>query len=282
MNRTLLVGLSTLALLAACGGGGGSSSTPSAATPTPVATPTATPTATAAPTATATPTATPTTSPTPVPATPEGLWIGSTSDSRTVHGFVLDDNSFWVLYSAPNNSAVVAGGIQGSYSATATAFTSSSAKDFSLEGYGIINSSVGATYSAKQNFNGQISYTSTSRTFTSQYNAAYENTPALAGIAGTYTGKSSASATEVITLTLSAAGAISGSGTSGCTFFGTATPRSKGNFYIVSVTFNGGVCVNGTNTVTGVLYHDAAGNRTYSMALNNAKTNGFIFIGAKQ
>jgi hypothetical protein len=43
----------------------------------------------------------------------------------------------------------------------------------------------------------------------------------------------------------------------------------------------GGVCSNGTDTVTGVVYFVAAQNEIVSAALNSGRTNGFMFLGVK-
>ena len=76
-------------------------------------------------------------------------------------------------------------------------------------------------------------------------------------------------------------GAITGTSAGGCSFTGTATPRASANVYDIMVTFGGGVCDNGTNTVTGVAYYVAAQNELIGTALNGGRTNGFIFVGVK-
>lgn len=223
--------------------------------------------------------------PAPAPAsTAEGLWIGSTSTARTVTGIVLDNGTYWVLYSSPNNSAVIAGAVQGSGTSFNGNFSSSDGKDFNLEGLGISNVTVSASYVAKQSFNGSVTYPSSSQnvTFASAYNAAYDQTPSLSAIAGTYAGSAAVVAgSESATVTITSGGAISGSGTSGCQFTGTTAPRAKGNVYDLVVTFGGGVCSNGTSTVTGIGYFDASVKRLYGTALNSARSNGFIFVGTK-
>jgi hypothetical protein len=49
-----------------------------------------------------------------------------------------------------------------------------------------------------------------------------------------------------------------------------------------SMTFGGGACRQGTETLTGVAVHDAATNQLYITALNNARATSFIFLGMKQ
>ena len=238
--------------LAACGGGGGGGST----------------------------------TPPPDPATSaEGLWIGSASTSRSLTGFVLDDGSYWLLYSVPHASSFIAGVVQGSGTSFNGSFSSSDGIDFNLEGQGINNATVSVGYMVKQSFNGSVSYPSLNQayTFTSTYNPDYEQTPSVAAIAGTYTGVASVAGNdELTTLVVSAPGVVVGTGlTSGCKFLGTARPRAKGNIYDLSVAFSGGACSSGTSTVAGIGYFDASAKRLYVAALNKSRSNGLIFVGIK-
>ncbi|MFA5938662.1 MAG: hypothetical protein WC809_04830 [Sinimarinibacterium sp.] len=221
----------------------------------------------------------------PEPATSaEGLWVGTTSTNRSFAALVLDDGTYWVLYSSQGNSAVVGGAIQGSGTSQSGSFTSSNGRDFSLEGLGVTNLTLNANYVMKQSFNGTVRYTASGEqvTFTSSYDSGYDLTPSLAAVAGSYSGSAATSGgTEAANVSISAAGAISGSGASGCTYSGSATPRARGNVYDISVTFNGGVCANGTSTVSGVAYYDASTKQITSTALNDARTDGFIYIGTK-
>lgn len=248
MKHILIVCLACVVSVSGCGGGGGDGGSPAPAT------------------------------------SAEGLWLGTTSNGRTIAGFVLDDDTYWVLYSLIGNSAVIAGAVQGNGTSQSGSFTSSNGKDFNLEGFGVNDVTVSASYVMKQSFNGTIRYTATGDqvTFTSSYNSDYDLTPSLAVLAGTYSGSAATSGgTESATVTISVAGAISGSSASGCNFSGSASPRTHGNVYNVSVTFAGGTCANGTNTVTGVANFDAPTNQINSAALNSARTDGFIFVGTK-
>lgn len=272
MNRKTAItahALASLALLSlgACGGGGSSNS----GSGTPVGGGSSAPAPAPAP------------APPPSP-TAEGLYLGTTSNARTVTGVVLDTGTYWVIYSVPNNPSVIAGAIQGTGTSQFGSFSSTNAKDFNLEGQGINNATVSASYFAKQSFNGMVTYTNSNQViaFTTSYSSAYEIVPSLATIAGTYTGTAAVLAgVEAATVTINASGALSGRGVSGCQYTGTVTTHAKGNIYDVSVTFGGGVCSNGTSTVTGIGYFDAATKRLYGTALNSDRSNGFIFVGTK-
>lgn len=254
MIRNLFV-LSIVAALTACGGGGGDSSS----TPAPQV---------AAATAGA-----------------EGLWKGTTSNGRTISGIVLDDGTYWVLYSHRTNSNFIGGAIQGTGTSTNGSFTSTNPLDFNLEGGGIITASLTATYTQKQVFNGSIAYPAVPNstvTFTSTYSNDYDSTPSLATIVGTYSGSAAvAGGVESATVTVNASGAVSSVGASGCTATGIVAPRVKGNVYNLSVTFGGAPCSNANSTVTGIGYFDATSKRIYALGLNSARSNGFVFVGTK-
>jgi hypothetical protein len=210
----------------------------------------------------------------------EGLWKGTTATGRTVGGLVLDDGSYWVLYTVIGNPTVAAGLVQGNSTSQLGSFTSSNTKDFNLEGAGIQDATIAGNYVQKNSLNGTITYANgTTGSFTSTYDADYELAPNMTLIAGTYTGPIADG--QTVTVTASSAGTLAGHSTDGCTFTGSFTPRAKGNVFNVTVTFGGGACSNGTDTVNGVAFFDAATQRLYSAALNSARTNGFIFIGTK-
>lgn len=218
----------------------------------------------------------------------EGLWSGSTSTSRSVTAIVLDNGSYWFLYSVPRVNAVVAGFIQGTGNAALDgSFSSTDGVDFNLEGRGINNATLAASFVARQSFNGSVSYASANPpfTFTSSYNADYDQTPSLSAIAGSYAGIASvAGGTEATTITISPQGVMAGTGltASACQFVGTAVPRTKGNLYDLSmVVSGGGACASGTSAVSGIAYFDSGSKRLYLAALNKSRSNGLSFVGIK-
>lgn len=218
-------------------------------------------------------------------ATAQGLWNGSTSTSRSVTGIVLDDGTYWLLFSVPNVSAMLAGFVQGTGTSLNGSFSSSDAIDFNISGQGINTATVSASYITKQSFNGSVSYPSLNAplTFTSTYNADYEQTPNLTVVAGDYLGIASvANITDAVTLIISAQGVVAGTGKpSECQYGGLIKPRTKGNLYDVSLVIGGGACAAGTNTVTGIGYFDAGSKRLYLAALNTSRTLGMSFTGIK-
>ena len=213
----------------------------------------------------------------------EGLWNGSTNAGRSVAGLVLDDGTYWFLYSVVGNPTVVAGLVQGNSSSQTGSFTSSNARDFNLVVPEILDGTIAGSYVMKQSLSGTVTFVlGGNTTFNGTYNADYDLTPNVNLLVGTYTGSTAtAGGTESVTVTLSSPGSLTGSSASGCNFTGSFSPRTRGNVYDISVTFAGGVCSNGISTVTGVAFFDAANQRLYSAALNVTRTNGFIFLGTR-
>lgn len=217
-------------------------------------------------------------------ATAEGVYFGSTSTGRTTTALVLDDGTYYVIYSSQNNPSIIAGAVTGTGTSLNGILSSSNAKDINLEELGLLPTSFRASYSYKQSLYGAINYPSLNQTvtFTGTYNSAYQLSPALSTIAGTYSGRvGHTRGAEPATVTVSSSGAISGQGTSGCAVTGSLTPRSKGNIYTTTVTFGGSPCVFPNTTLTGASYYDATAKRLYVIGMTSTRDNGMIFGGSK-
>lgn len=245
------VSVAFAALLTACGGGGDDESAPSSLAPA-------------------------------TTASAEGLWQGTTSSGRTIRTLVLDDGSYWSLYSAVNAPGIISGVVQGTGSVMGGSFSSPSARDFNIEAATVLDATLSTSFTSKQSFNGSFNYLAPTTTvsFTSAYQAAYDQAPLLANLSGTYAGTSATrSGTETATLTVSATGSVVGTSSDGCQFAGTATPRKKGNVFDVSLTFKGGPCVNGTSTLPGIAYLE--GSSLYSAVLDSTRSNGALVTATK-
>lgn len=230
------------------------------------------------------PTAAPPAAPLPVIiTTAEGLWTGTTGDGRTISGLVLDDDTYWLWYSAVGQPSVLAGGFQGSGLSQNGAFTSSNGIDFNLEGIGplgLVDTTLAANYVIRKSFNGVITYPTTTQTsFTSTFNTDYDAAPSVASLVGTYIWSSTSG---IFTITIDPSGSIAGT-LQACIYTGTLSPRTAGNVYDVSITAGGRLC-GGTGLLqTGVAWFDAATNRIFISTLNRG--NGIfsiIFVGTKQ
>lgn len=220
-----------------------------------------------------------------VPATSaEGLWSGSTSTSRTVTSIVLENGTYWML-PVPTISAPNASFVQGTGGSLNGVFSSFDGIDFNLAGPGISNATVSANYVAKQSFTGSVSYPNQNQsfTFTSLYNADYEQTPNVAAVAGYYLGVISMTGNnDGTTLSVSSDGTVLGVGAkNGCQFLGKIAPRSRGNLYVLLGAFSGGACANNASAVSGIGYFDSSAKRLHLAALDTSRSNGFSFVGIK-
>ncbi len=217
----------------------------------------------------------------PTATSAEGRWTGTTSTGRAVAGLVLEDGSYWLFYSVKNNPHILAGLVQGTGTSHSGSFGTSNTRDFNLEGAGIRAATMRGTYVPKQTFHGTIAYvTGDTESFTSTHAADSESVPNLALVAGTYVGLRADH--HQVMVTVDSAGTLSGHSSEGCTVAGTLSPRAKGNVFHTSMTFGGGACHQGNETLTGVALYDAATQRLYSAALNPARTTSYLFLGTKR
>lgn len=218
----------------------------------------------------------------PTPA--RGFYTGFTSTSRAVNVVILSNGTYWGLYSDPSDDTRLAGVLQGRGSTSGTSFTSSNGRDFNLEGVGILNFSLQSTFAEMSSISGIADYAGPTGniTFTASYDDSFELTPTLAAIQGSYSGEAASSGgVESASFSISSSGAVSGSGSSGCTFTGKITPRTDGNVYDLTVKFNGGVCVNGTASVTGIAVYEDPEDTLTAAVLNSDRDDGAIFLGTK-
>ncbi|MDF0665688.1 MAG: hypothetical protein P0119_06380 [Nitrospira sp.] len=219
--------------------------------------------------------------PQPTATSAEGRWTGATPTGRIVTGLVLDDGSYWVFYTARGNPNFLAGLVQGTGTSHSSSFGSSNTRDFNVEGGGIRAATMRGTYVPNKSFHGTITYfNGDTENFTRTYDGDSELAPNLNLVAGTYAGLRTDNHT--VTVTVDSAGTLSGHSSDGCTVAGTLSPRATGNVFHASVTFGGSACRDGTETVRGVAFYDAATDRLYGAALNRARTNSFIFFGTKR
>ena len=231
--------------------------------------------------------------PQPVPAdvNPAGLYKGLTNTGRSFASLVLDDGSFYSIYSQVNNPSIVAGGGQGTVKTSGTSFSISDAVDFNFEGLGTNVASITGTVGERKFIQGSINYPTTGQniTFSANYSSDYELTASISTIAGKYVGTSesvnssnSISSSDAVTFDINASGNITGTGNSGCTFSGTIQPRTSGNAYNVTITFGASPCQYPGTTITGASYFDRTSNIAYAVASTPTGSANFIASATKQ
>lgn len=242
MKQFAVLGLTVL--LAACGGGGDGAS-PTAPAPA---------------------------------ATAEGFWEGPASTGVSVALAVLETGETWGVYTS-NGS--IAGALYGNTISSGTTL-SGSGKDFNIPSRTVTPGTYTGTFVAKSSINVT---TSSGSTFSGAYNVAYDQPTSLAAVAGTFSGVgvSGTSPVQTVSVTVSSSGAITVPSSQGCSAAGTATLRPSGkNILDVTVTFTGSTCALGDGaSTTGIAYYDATTRRVLVMAMNAAKSDGFIYVGQK-
>jgi hypothetical protein len=214
------LGATMLALiLSACGGGG--SSTPPAPT---------------------------------ITTTAEGVYVGTISNGNSFDGIVLEDGSYYVL-SGPLTAAglTVSGFAQGSGTSNNGSFTSTNLINYLATG-AVVLGSVSASYNTNT-LSGTVTGGGIANTFSGAKpaNTSYVyNIPAnLANITGAWTLADMKGGN--IAMTISPTGSFTGTGTSGCIFSGTLTPRASGkNVFNFAATFGAAPCALPGQTFSGI------------------------------
>ncbi|MCG3774555.1 MAG: hypothetical protein JW395_1378 [Nitrospira sp.] len=250
-----------------------------------------------------------------VPAgTAEGLWTGMMA-GRTVNGAVLDDGTYWFLYSAVDNSALMEGALQGNGSSPNVPFPSSNGLFFNNDALPPAppekhDVTVTASYAMQKDLSGTLTFLNAgggTLAFTSTFSSQNSVPPVFPNVPETYSGSvfgfphtMTISNLGVITVTTpSNTGYTTGvsvdvSGIElGCDFTGTLTPRSQGgNMYNIELTPDPSNIVTFPHcnpaTLTGVAFFDAddpnptvTTKRIYVLALNSDRNRVFPFTGTR-
>jgi hypothetical protein len=212
----------------------------------------------------------------------EGMWTGTVATNRTLTAAVLDDGTYYLFYSAPGNSTILSGVLQGAGTSASGTFSSSNTKDFAVQA-ATLDATLSSPFTARQFLNGTVAYTGGGMTtFTSSYNTAYDTTPTIGSFVGVYQGQASSfGGSQTATITVSSDGSFTGTEQNGCTFAGSLALRTRGNVVDQTLTFGGGTCFFGSTTFTGIAFRDVATNRLYAAAPNSDRTDAAMFLGNK-
>jgi hypothetical protein len=214
----------------------------------------------------------------------EGLWSGKTSLAQTVRAIILDDGTYYILYSRPGN-AIDAGVVQGWFGAAGGQLTSSNGQDFPVANAAETNAfakpaEVSGAYVPRSSLQLTIVESTGTRTLSASYDPGYERPASLAAAAGTYTGYTGHSAGKIpAVFTLDARGTFSG-GNAACSFAGTATPRQSVNVFDFTAR-SAGDCIFGAGPIFGVLYYDDAARQVHGFAPFDSRSDQWYLIGSK-
>lgn len=208
----------------------------------------------------------------------EGFWSGTLASGVAVSAAILENGETWGVYTS---GTLIVGALHGQTTSSGTTLSGSGTA------FDVANRS-----SSRGTYSGTFTPKSTIRinssdggVFSGTYDTEYDRPAVLSSVTGSFTGQgvSGNSAVQSIPLSIAADGTVTALGTQGCSAAGSLVPRPSGkNIFNVSVTFTGTNCALGNGTVTtGVGYYDMDTKRLLVLALNAAKTDGFIYIGSK-
>ena len=216
----------------------------------------------------------------------QGTWIGTTSLGESVRAIILDDGTYYILYSDPRG-ARDAGVLQGSATAAGGQITSSDAMDFPIaiaaETLDAAKpATVSGSYVAKSGLQLTIVEGTVTRTLTATYDASYDQPASLAAAAGSYSGYTGhAGGALNATFTVDASGRLTGEN-SACAFSGTITPHGSVDVFDFTVAAAGaGLCIFGHGPISGVLYYDPATRQIHGFAPFDTRADQWYLIGTK-
>jgi hypothetical protein len=214
-----------------------------------------------------------------------GGLTGSTSSSFQM--LMLDGGQFWSIYGTQTASAfLVAGFVEGTGTSDGGSFRSTNAKDFGFAPG--LTGTINATYNNEaKTINGTFTPSGGTVGFNggpipgSLYN--YDTPASLSAIAGNWSLTSLNG--EGISVSVSSGGAITALSEFGCSFSGTATPRSSGkNVFNVSIQFGAAPCLLPNQSASGVavVYPLAGGGTQFIFAgTDSSRTYGTVAAGTR-
>ncbi|MFD1891659.1 hypothetical protein H0I39_10730 [Ottowia beijingensis] len=220
---------------------------------------------------------------TPVPeptpqASPEGFWVGHASTGTDVFVAVLEDGQSWGIYAS---GGYIVGALTGTTSFRGDQL-SGSGRDFNLPARSVSDASYAGTFSARNQIDVRLSNGST---FTGRYDDSYDQPASLATLVGFFSGEGVTGTTfpQAYGVSIGVDGLITLPSTQGCGGAGWVLPRASGkNVYDVTITFQGSTCALGHGTtVRGIAVYDTAQRSLWALALNSAKSDGFIYVARK-
>lgn len=117
-----------------------------------------------------------------------GLWSGASTDGRAVLLWVFGDGQWAGVYSSASNPTALAGGWTGRGSTSLSTFTSSSAREYSLEAAAARSASLTAAVKKSSTLAGTVGASGNLLTVATTYQSAFDSTAALASLVGTHLG----------------------------------------------------------------------------------------------
>ena len=208
----------------------------------------------------------------------EGFWMATMPSGINVKWAILDDGETWGIYEA---QGTVLGAFHGA-TRSANGALHGSGRAFDIPSNTVGATSLTGSYIARQAitlttaFGGQVN---------GRYASGYDQPARLTDLQGRYAGDALGSRGPVIGMALSVAsdGAFVMTSPDGCAASGTATPRPGGKaVFDVHLRFAGSACALGDGaTANGIAHVSAASGELFVLAMNAAKTDGWLYLGAR-
>jgi hypothetical protein len=229
---------------------------------------------------------------TPTTAQPkaEGRYDGTLGDDYALVTVALENDEVWSLWGQTKSDGFYVGGlIQGQGHASNGNFTASNLKDFSVMPPQAF--SMTATYVPGQRITGKFSFPGNGDApiaLTAVADSTYDySAPAyLTDITGAWPmGVMDGYGYTEASMTVSTAGAVTGSTSSGCTFTGTVKPRASGkNVFDVNATFGAAPCVMPRQAVHGIAFIEKLNSTARELVVTVVDSNrsyGAVMFGAR-
>jgi len=210
-----------------------------------------------------------------------GQWLGSLSPGRQASGVVLDDGSYYVIYSRQGAPSVIGGVLQGSGDFHGSRFTSTDGRDFNMEGVratqaAIVSGKISPRRSVEGSVNGATA-------FKLSHVRDSDGEADLAALAGSYGGDVllADGVARPATFVVTPAGQVSTS-INGCPITGQVTPRGDADAYDLTVAFGAYPCVFPYAQFAGVAYLREDTRRLEAIVVHGTRTQAIAFTGARQ
>lgn len=218
----------------------------------------------------------------------KGVWIGTTDLNETVRAIILDDGTYYLVYTEPG-TATDAGVFQGSANTAGGVFSSTDGIRFRIppqtgSGFGVAYSaSLSGSYTPGSSLRIAITTALETRNVTATYVPQSEQPAGLAVAAGSYSGHTghALGGKFEATLRLNADGSFTGSNPN-CGFAGTATPRTSVKVFDWTLSRTSGDCIFGAGPISGVMFYDEAAGQLRGFAPFDGRSDQYFFIGTRR
>lgn len=216
----------------------------------------------------------------------QGIWNGNTSSNQSVRAIILEDGTYYVVYSEPSLQSD-GGVVQGTSSADNGKLNSSDALDFLIASEGetngvLIAASLSGDYVPRTSLQLTITEPGGNRTASTTYDPGYEQPADLSAVAGAYTGRTGhIFGSQAATFSIDGSGNITGHN-GACNFTGTIVPHANSNLFDFTVAKRGvTACIFGAGPIKGIAYYDPGARKFRGFASFVGRVDQYFMIGTK-